>query len=58
MEQNLTNLPAALVFIPLFILWLLGFKSAIENKAKPIPVVGTLYQKWFAFIACEPKNPI
>lgn len=58
MDQNLTNLPAVIVFIPLCILWLLGLIGAIEEKTKPIPILGPLYQKWFAFIAREPKRPI
>ena len=58
MELVLTNLPYVLVIIPLFILWLLGLISAIEEKTKPIPIVGALYQKWFAFVAREPKKPV
>jgi uncharacterized membrane protein len=31
----------------LFVLWLLGLISAINGQAKPVPVLGPMYQKWF-----------
>lgn len=31
----------------LFVLWLLGFLSALQGKEKTIPVVGDKFQQWF-----------
>jgi uncharacterized membrane protein len=36
-----------LVFICLFVLWIMGLLSAIKGEMKPVPLVGSLYQKWF-----------
>ncbi len=44
------DLPSLIVFIPLLLLWFLGFKAAMEDKETPMPIVGRLYQKWFAFV--------
>jgi|SRR5690554_3054645 len=30
-----------------FVLWVLGFLSAIQGKLQPVPVVGVYFQKWF-----------
>jgi len=30
-----------------FILWLIGLVSAIRGEAKPIPLVGDSFQRWF-----------
>lgn len=49
-ELFYTNLSSLIVLIPLLILWFLGFKSATEDKETPMPIVGRLYQKWFAFV--------
>ena len=35
----------------LFVFWILGLISAINGQEKPIPVVGDLFQKWFAGFA-------
>jgi uncharacterized membrane protein len=50
LELFYANIPSIIVTIPLFILWFLGFKAAIEDKETPLPLVGRLYQKWFAFV--------
>src|SRR5262249_33502834 len=31
-----------------FVLWIMGIISAVNGQLKPVPVVGPLYQKWFA----------
>ena len=43
------SLPSLLVFILLFVLWILGFVSAMNEKEKPVPVIGKYFQRWFAF---------
>jgi hypothetical protein len=43
-----TNLPQLIILIPLLILWFLGFKSAMDGKETPLPLMGRLYQKLFA----------
>ena len=40
------------ILIPVFyifmlVCWILGLVSAIKGEMKPMPIVGTLYQKWF-----------
>lgn len=37
-----------LVGIGLFVLWVMGLIAAVNGQAKPLPVVGEHYQKWFA----------
>ena len=44
------DLSSLIVLIPLVVLWFLGFKAAMEDKETPMPLVGQLYQKWFAFV--------
>ena len=44
------DLSSLIVLIPLMILWFLGFKAAMEDKESPLPLVGRIYQKWFAFV--------
>lgn len=34
-----------------FIIWIIGFISAVQGEEKEIPVVGKLYQDWFKGIA-------
>ena len=34
--------------IALFVLWLLGFINAINKEKKLLPIVGDLFQRWFA----------
>lgn len=33
--------------ICLLILWIMGLLNAINNKVKPIPVLGTKFEEWF-----------
>ena len=33
-----------------FIFWIIAFVGAVKNEAKPLPVLGDLFQKWFANI--------
>lgn len=35
------------VWIFMFVCWIMGLISAINGQMKPMPVVGSLYQKWF-----------
>lgn len=37
-----------LVLPVLFVFWLLGFINAIKGEMKPIPLVGPMFEKWFA----------
>jgi uncharacterized membrane protein len=30
------------------VLWITGFIAALNGQMKPVPVLGTMYQKWFA----------
>jgi uncharacterized membrane protein len=36
------------ILCSLGVLWIMGFISAVQGQMKPVPVVGPLYQKWFA----------
>jgi len=31
----------------MIVLWIMGLIAAINGQAKPIPLIGPLYQKWF-----------
>lgn len=33
--------------ILVFVMWILGFISAVQGEEKPIPVVGEYFQQWF-----------
>ncbi|MFM1879763.1 MAG: hypothetical protein RLZZ241_2629 [Bacteroidota bacterium] len=33
-----------------FLLWIYGFIGALQGKAKPLPLIGAYFQKWFTFI--------
>lgn len=33
--------------IAAFVLWILGFISAINGEEKPVPIVGDYFQQWF-----------
>jgi uncharacterized membrane protein len=35
-------------YIGLIVLWVMGLIAAIKGEMKPMPLVGPLYQKWFA----------
>ena len=37
--------------IGLLVLWLMGLISAINGQEKPLPLVGGMFQKWFAGFA-------
>lgn len=37
-----------LCVIGLFVLWLLGLINAINKEMKPLPLIGDIFQKWFA----------
>jgi uncharacterized membrane protein len=37
-------------YIGLFILWLIGFIAAINGQEKPMPLIGSRAQQWFAGI--------
>lgn len=39
------------MWIFLSILWTFGIFSAIKGETKPIPLLGTLFQKWFESIS-------
>lgn len=43
----LVSMPFYLFFI---VLWGYGFVTAIQGVAKPVPLVGEKFQKWFTFI--------
>jgi uncharacterized membrane protein len=36
-----------LVFLFLLVLWVMGLISATKGEMKPVPLLGSLYQKWF-----------
>lgn len=40
----LTNL----IWLGLFILWIIGLLSAIQEEKKELPILGGHFQKWFA----------
>jgi uncharacterized membrane protein len=34
----------------LFIIWVIGLMNAANGKTRPVPLLGTLYEKWFSGI--------
>ena len=36
-----------LIALFLLVLWIMGLVSAIKGEMKPVPLLGSLYQKWF-----------
>ena len=38
------------LWVSMLVLWILGLVAAINGQMKPMPVVGSLYQKWFGTI--------
>ncbi|MFH2142382.1 MAG: hypothetical protein ABIJ97_08175, partial [Bacteroidota bacterium] len=40
-----------LLYLALLAAWIMGFIGALSGDMKPLPVIGELYQKWFASIA-------
>ena len=41
---------SVILFIPLLVLFIMSLLSAIKGKKKEVPVVGKMFQKWFASI--------
>lgn len=42
-----------LLYLAVLAAWIMGFINALSGEMKPLPVVGELFQKWFASIAKE-----
>ena len=40
-----------LIYIFYLVIWVYGFLQALNEKMKPLPVVGEYFQKWFTFIS-------
>ena len=38
------------LYIFYIVLWFYGFMSALNNTKKPVPILGSYFQKWFTFI--------
>lgn len=38
------------LWVALFIFWLVGIVSALNGEEKPLPLIGNIFQQWFAFI--------
>ncbi len=34
--------------IGLFVMWILGLINAVNKEMKPLPLIGNIFQKWFA----------
>ena len=51
----ISNFDSLMISAPMWIfisvLWGYGIFSAIKGETKPLPIVGALYQKWFATIS-------
>lgn len=51
----ISNFDSLMISAPMWIfisvLWGYGIFSAIKGETKPLPIVGALYQKWFASIS-------
>ncbi|MBW8198451.1 hypothetical protein [Flagellimonas abyssi] len=39
------------VYLFYFAIWIFGFLQALNDKLKPLPIVGKYFQKWFTFIS-------
>ena len=39
------------VYLFYFVIWIFGFLQALNDKLKPLPIVGKDFQKWFTFIS-------
>ena len=37
-------------YIFIFILWIFGFITAIQEEQKTVPIIGSYFQAWFTFI--------
>jgi uncharacterized membrane protein len=42
---------STLMWVFVFVLWSYGMFSAIKGETKPMPLLGTLFQKWFSNIS-------
>ncbi|RUA12937.1 MAG: hypothetical protein DSY83_13080 [Flavobacteriia bacterium] len=38
------------IYIFYFVLWIFGFMQVLNDKMRPLPVLGEYFQKWFTFI--------
>ncbi|MEC7265787.1 MAG: hypothetical protein VXW38_18755 [Bacteroidota bacterium] len=38
------------IYIFYFVIWIFGFLQVMNDKMKPLPVIGEYFQKWFTFI--------
>lgn len=51
----ISNFDSMLISVPMWIfvsvLWSYGIFSAIKGETKPMPLLGTLFQKWFSSIS-------
>ena len=51
----ISNFDSLMISAPMWVfisvLWGYGIFSAIKGETKPLPIVGELYQKWFASIS-------
>lgn len=51
----ISNFDSLMISAPMWIfisvLWGYGIFSAIKGETKPLPIVGQIYQKWFATIS-------
>lgn len=51
----ISNFDSMLISVPMWIsisvLWAYGIFSAIKGETKPMPLLGTLFQKWFTNIS-------
>ncbi|MEC3964685.1 hypothetical protein [Flagellimonas halotolerans] len=39
------------IYIFYIVIWVFGFLQALNEKTKPLPVLGKYFQKWFTFIS-------
>lgn len=39
------------VYLFYIVIWVFGFLQALNEKTKPLPVLGKYFQKWFTFIS-------
>lgn len=39
------------IYIFYLIIWVYGFLQALNEKTKPLPVLGKYFQQWFTFIS-------
>jgi len=39
-----------IIGVGLLVLWIMGLITAVNGEEKPLPLIGELYQKWFASV--------